>query len=90
LFGIKESAGFSSNADEIRVAYAHFEGTVIEPKRKKIVTSFGYILKLSGYNVKIEVIPNQIAQVPVETETAQPEDTNLVDPNVNNTPEDNG
>jgi len=90
LLGIKDSAGFSSNADEIRVAYAHFEGTVIEPKRKKVVTSFGYILKLSGYNVKIEVIPNQIAQVPVETETAQPEDTNLVDPNVNNTPEDNG
>ena len=36
LLGIKDSAGFSSNAEEIRVSYAHFEGTVIEHKRKKI------------------------------------------------------
>lgn len=62
LLGIKDSAGFSSNAEEIKVSYAHFEGTVIEPKRKKVTTSFGYILKLAGYNVKIEVIPNRIVE----------------------------
>ena len=44
LLGIKDASGFSNNADEIEVAYAHFEGTVIEPKRKKIVSTFGYIL----------------------------------------------
>jgi len=60
LLGIKDSSGFSSNADEIAVAYAHFEGTVIEPKRKKIVSTFGYILKLAGYNVKLVVKPNRL------------------------------
>ena len=62
LLGIKDSAGFSSNAEEIRVSYAHFEGTVIEPKRKKITSSFGYMLKLAGYNVNIKVIPNRIIE----------------------------
>lgn len=52
--------GFSSNADEIAVAYAHFEGTVIEPKRKKILSTFGYILKLAGYNVSMKIKPNRL------------------------------
>jgi len=83
LLGIKESTGFSSTADEILVAYAHFEGTVIEPKRKKIVTSFGYILKLSGYNIKIEVVPNKIVETPQDVITQEiitpdvPEDQNI-------------
>jgi len=83
LLGIKDSSGFSSVADEILVAYAHFEGTVIEPKRKKIVTSFGYILKLSGYNIKIEVVPNKIVETPQDVITQEiitpdvPEDQNI-------------
>ena len=83
LLGIKESTGFSSTADEILVAYAHFEGTVVEPKRKKIVTSFGYILKLSGYNIKIEVVPNKIVETPQDVITQEiitpdvPEDQNI-------------
>jgi hypothetical protein len=83
LLGIKDSTGFSSVADEILVAYAHFEGTVIEPKRKKIVTSFGYILKLSGYNIKIEVVPNKIVETPQDVITQEiitpdvPEDQNI-------------
>ena len=60
LLGIKDSAGFSSNAEEIRVAYAHFEGTVVEPKRKKILSGFGYMLRLAGYNVSIKVEPNKL------------------------------
>ena len=60
LLGVKDAAGFSSNADEIRVSYDHFEGTVIEPKRKKIVNTYGYILKLMGYNITLKVIPNKI------------------------------
>ena len=66
LLGIANGSGFSSVADEIKVAYAHFEGTVVEPKRKKITNSFGYILKLAGYNVRIEVIPNRIIEDAVE------------------------
>lgn len=60
LLGIKDAAGFSSNADEIKVAYAHFESTVVAPKRKKILTSFGYLLKLSGYNISLTVAPKEI------------------------------
>ena len=77
LVGIKDSNGFSSNAEEIKVAYAHFEGTVIEPKRKKITTSFGYILKLSGYNINIQVIPNRIIE---DLAAGNPDD--LVEPNI--------
>lgn len=60
LVGIKDASGFSNNADEIKVAYAHFEGTVIEPKRKKILSTYGYILALSGLNVKLTVKPNKL------------------------------
>ena len=67
LLGIKDANGFSSNADEIIVAYGHFMNTVVQPKRKKITTSYGYILKLSGYNVSINVIPNQIVGDNAET-----------------------
>ena len=78
LLGIRDSSGFSSNAEEIRVSYMHFEGTVIEPKRKKITSSFGYMLKLAGYNVNIKVIPNRL----IEDEAAgNPDD--LVDRNIN-------
>ena len=78
LLGIRDSSGFSSNAEEIRVSYMHFEGTVIEPKRKKITNSFGYMLKLAGYNVNIKVIPNRL----IEDEAAgNPDD--LVDENIN-------
>ena len=78
LLGIRDSSGFSSNAEEIRVSYMHFEGTVIEPKRKKITNSFGYMLKLAGYNVNIKVIPNRL----IEDEAAgSPDD--LVDRNIN-------
>jgi len=62
LLGLSTGTGFSSVADEIRVAYAHFEGTVIEPKRKKLTTSFGYILKLAGFNINIKVIPNRLIE----------------------------
>jgi len=89
LLGIRDATGFSSVADEIIVAYSHFEGTVIEPKRKKITTSFGYILKLSGYNIKINVIPNKLITLP-EQEEAELIDTPDVpeDQNINNTPQE--
>ena len=76
LLGIKDSNGFNSVAEEIKIAYAHFEGTVIEPKRKKITTSFGYILKLAGYNVKIKVIPNRLLEIPAEGLPAAATDAN--------------
>ena len=72
LLGIKDSTGFSSNADEIKVAYAHFEGTVVEPKRKKILSSFGYMLRLAGYNVALNVRPNKLVNE-AEIEDTKPQ-----------------
>jgi len=73
LLGIKDSAGFSSNAEEIKVAYAHFEGTVITPKRKKIVSGFGYMLRLAGYNVGIKIKPNRLVNEEEITDVAPQE-----------------
>ena len=88
LLGIKDSTGFSSVADEILVAYAHFEGTVIEPKRKKITISFGYILRLAGYNIKIVVVPNKIVETPQDVITQEITTPDVPeDQNINNTPQ---
>ena len=70
LLGIKDSAGFSNNSEEIKVAYAHFEGTVITPKRKKIISGFGYMLKLAGFNVAIKIKPNKLVNEEQVTDTA--------------------
>jgi len=52
-------------------------GGVIAPKRKKITTSFGYVLKLAGYNVNIEVIPNRLIE---DAAAGNPDD--LESPNI--------
>ena len=57
LLGIKDGAGFSSNADEIITSYSHFQNTVVRPKQTKILNTYGYMLKLAGFNVKLEVEP---------------------------------
>lgn len=77
LLGIKDASGFSNNADEIEVAYAHFEGTVIEPKRKKIVSTYGYILALFGLNVALQVKPNKL--VPEADITDSVNETNIIE-----------
>ena len=74
LLGIKDASGFSSNADEIKIAYAHFESTVVAPKRKKILTSFGYLLKLAGFNISITVAPKQII---IEDTVINEQETNI-------------
>lgn len=73
LLGLHDGGtGFSSNSEEIRVAYAHFEGVVIEPKRKKILTSYGYMLRLAGFNVALKVRPNKlVSDAQVEDTTPQ-------------------
>ena len=53
LLGIKDGAGFSSNSDEIITSYSHFMNTVVRPKQTKILNTYGYILNLAGYNVKL-------------------------------------
>ena len=73
LLGLATGTGFSSVAEEIKVAYAHFEGTVVEPKRKKIMSSFGYMLKLAGYNVALKVKPNKLVNE-AEVEDTMPQE----------------
>ena len=62
LLGIKDANGFSSNAEEIMIAYSHFMNTVIEPKRKKILSTYAFLLKLHGLNVTVEVESKQIIE----------------------------
>ncbi len=57
LLGIKDGAGFSSNSDEIITSYSHFMNTVVRPKQTKVINTYGYILSLAGWNVKLEVEP---------------------------------
>jgi hypothetical protein len=72
LLGLHDSvsSGFSSNSEEIKVAYAHFEGTVITPKRKKILSGFGYMLRLAGFNIALKVAPNTLVPEAQITDTA--------------------
>lgn len=79
LLGIKDSSGFSSNAEEIKVSYAHFEGTVVEPKRKKIVSSLGYMLRLAGFNVKLEVEPNKLINEDEVIDVETPQTNNIAE-----------
>ena len=76
LLGINNNSGFSSNADEIRTAYVHFEATVIEPKRKKILNTMGYLLRFAGYNVQLEVEPKTLT---LEVTQTQETETKTID-----------
>ena len=76
LLGINNNTGFSSNADEIKVAYVHFEATVVEPKRKKILSTMSYILKFAGYNVALEVEPKTLT---IDVTTTEETETKTID-----------
>lgn len=56
LLGIKDSSnGFSSNADEITVAYQHFVSTVIEPDQKILLKVFNKLVKFYGYETELYI-----------------------------------
>lgn len=60
LLGIKDASGFSNNADEIMVAWSHFNGTVVAPIRKSLLKSFNKIVNLTSMTVNLEIIPSEI------------------------------
>lgn len=76
LIGIRSSTGFSSNKDEILVAYGHLMGTVILPKQKKIVDSFSKIL---GQPITINPAPIIIDNETIETDENLPETQNIIE-----------
>ena len=80
LLGIKDGGGFSSNADEIVTSYSHFQNTVVRPKQTKILNTYGYILSLAGWNVKLEVEPVPMIIGTDQDDPALEEDiTNIAD-----------
>jgi len=80
LLGIKDGAGFSSNSDEIITSYSHFMNTVVRPKQTKILNTYGYILSLAGWNVKLEVEPVPMIIGTDQDDPALEEDiTNIAD-----------
>lgn len=61
LLGIRETGtGLGNNANEIEVAYTHFQSVVIQPKQKAINSSLEWILRSYGMNVDIEIIPTKL------------------------------
>lgn len=69
LLGIYDSAeGFSSNADEIEVAYMHFLATVIKPMQKGVLKVFNQLLYDKGITDKeLRIIPNRLVSAPAPT-----------------------
>lgn len=60
LIGINDASGFSNNADEIEVAYAHFISTVIEPLQKQLLSGLERAVRAFGMNVKLEIVPSKL------------------------------
>lgn len=50
LFGIKTASGWSSNADELKVAYEIFYAMVINPVQSELIKIFQGIMEYNGYN----------------------------------------
>ena len=69
--GINNASGFSSNADEINTAFAHFLGTVIIPDQEKLLKSFNKIVRASGLNVPLEIEQSTILFMEDTTEAVQ-------------------
>lgn len=55
-------AGFSSNADELAVAYNHFIGTCIRPIQKSMLKVFNNLIFNSGYQTELEITPTTIIE----------------------------
>jgi hypothetical protein len=55
-------AGFSSNADELAVAYNHFIGTCIRPIQKSMLRVFNNLMLNSGYDTDLYIVPTTIIE----------------------------
>lgn len=73
LVGIYDDpSGFSSNAQEIAVAYMHFTATVIKPIQKSLLKVFNKLLYDRGITDKeLQIIPNRIISAPTATDAIE-------------------
>lgn len=78
LLGIKDAAGFSSNADEMQTAFNHFLGTVIIPDQKRILKSLTKLMGFFGLNVKLVVDQAQILYTE-PSDTVNVDETNIIE-----------
>lgn len=78
LLGIRDSSGFSSNADEIQTGFNHFLGTVIIPDQKKLLKSLQKLVRFFGLNVKLEVEQAQLLYTE-EQGTKTVDQTNIIE-----------
>ena len=71
LFGIKSAAGFSSNADELQMAYEVFSTMVIAPIQKELLDAFKLMLEYNGVDAAgilfDPLVPYSIKQDMVES-----------------------
>jgi hypothetical protein len=82
IFGVRgEGTGFGSNVDEMTIGLKIFNNQVIEPRQRKLATSFEEILSFEMESIEIAVIPNTPIDIPsaeiksqegAVTETTQP------------------
>ena len=69
LFGIRDSGGLGSNADEMKNAYRIFNKNIIEPYQKIITDSFEEIFKGMGIVADIYIESNDIFGEEITTPT---------------------
>jgi hypothetical protein len=69
LFGIRDSGGLGSNADEMKQAYRIFNKNIIEPYQKIITDSFEEIFKGMGIVADIYIESNDIFGEEITTPT---------------------
>jgi len=68
IFGVRgEGTGFGSNVDEMTIGLKIFNNQVIEPRQRKLATSFEEILSFEMESIEITVIPN----TPIDMPTAE-------------------
>lgn len=71
LVGVKEANGFSSNADEIKVAFAELMINVIKPKQEIILDGLMDILTVNGISLDLQ-FESLRSEEPIATTTIAP------------------
>jgi hypothetical protein len=79
LFGIRDSGGLGSNADEMKNAYRIFNKNIIEPYQKIITDSFEEIFKGMGIVADIYIEPNDLFSDEMDAAIAATTPTTVAD-----------